>query len=98
MTVAETTDQLAAVSLNGRPLSFSHGVLIHALRTWHIALYQVPSYACPVVRKDGRVVLETTAGDRLTGDVVTEFVTDHGEYVLLTGTGRLKLEPPARAA
>jgi hypothetical protein len=94
----ETSDRLATVALNGQALPFSDGVLIHAMHGWHVALYQVPTYACPVVSRDGRVVAETVAGKRLTGDVVTEFVTDHGEYVLLTGTGRLKLEPLARAA
>jgi hypothetical protein len=44
------------------------------------------------------VVVETVAGNRLAGHAVTEFATEGGEYVLLTGTGRLKLESPARAA
>jgi hypothetical protein len=45
--MVETADQLATATLNGRLLSFSHGVLIHALRGWHVALYEVPSGAQP---------------------------------------------------
>jgi hypothetical protein len=94
----ETTDRLAAVALNGHALPFSHGVLIHAMHGWHVALYQVPPYACPTLRKDGQVVVETVAGNRLAGHAVTEFVTEGGGYVLLSGSGRLRLESPSRAA
>ena len=94
----ETADRLASVNLNGRALPFAHGVLIHAMHGWHVALYQVPVYACPAVRKDGWVVVETVAGNRLTGHAVTEFVTEGGGYVLLSGSGRLRLESPSRAA
>jgi hypothetical protein len=90
----ETSDRLAAVALDGQALPFSHGVLIHAMHGWHVALYQVPTYACPAVRKDGRVVVETVAGNRLTGHAVTEFVTQGGGYVLLSGSGRLNQESP----
>ena len=95
--MVETADQLATATLNGRLLSFSHGVLIHALRGWHVALYEVPSGARKVARKDGHLVVETMAGHRLTGDVVPEFATKNGEFVLLTGVGLLRLEPPRAA-
>ena len=94
----ETSDRLATVALSGQALPFSHGVLIHALHGWHLALYQVPTYACPAVSKDGQVVVETTAGQRLTGHAVVEFVTPGGGYVLLSGSGRPRLESPSRAA
>jgi hypothetical protein len=94
----ETSDRLAAVALNGQALPFSHGVLIHAMHGWHIALYQVPTYACPAVRTDGQVVVETFAGNRLAGHAVTEFVTQGGGYVLLSGSGHLRREAPPRAA
>jgi hypothetical protein len=94
----ETTDRLATVALNGQALPFLHGVLIHAMHGWHVALYQVPTYACPAVRKAGQVVVETVAGNRLTGHAVTEFVTEGGGYVLLSGSGRLRQESQPRAA
>lgn len=94
--MVETVDRLAKVRLNGRLLSFSHGVLIHALLGWHVALYQVPVRARG--GKSGRLVVETTAGGRLVGDVVTEFATANGECLLLTGVGLLRLEGSTRAA
>ncbi len=96
--LVETADQLATVTLNGRVLSFSHAVLIHALRDWHVALYQVRPGAGGALSRQGSVSVETVAGNHLTGDVVTEFVTSHGEYLLLTGVGLLRPEAPAQAA
>ena len=94
----ETSDRLATAALNGQALPFSHGVLIHAMHGWHVALYQVPTYACPAVRDDGQVVVETIAGHRLVGHATTEFVTQGGGYVLLSGSGRLRMKVPPRAA
>jgi hypothetical protein len=95
--MVETADQLATVTLNGRPMSFSHGVLIHALRGWHVALYQIPTRTGRAIGKDCHLVLETTTGLRLTGDVMTEFATAGGEYLLLTGVGLLSAESPKAA-
>jgi hypothetical protein len=95
--MVETADQLATATLNGQLLSFGYGVLIHALRGWHVALYEVPARARSVMRKDGHLVVETIAGQRLTGDIVTEFATASGEYVLLTGVGLLRLASPLAA-
>ena len=50
----QTSDRLAAVALDGQALPFSHGVLIHAMHGWHLALYQVPAYACPAVSRMAR--------------------------------------------
>ena len=79
-------------------LSFTYGVLIHAMRGWHVALYQVPARARKAIAKDGRLVVEDRSRHRLIGDVVTEFATANGECVLLTGIGLLKLEGSPRAA
>jgi hypothetical protein len=94
----ETTDQLASVTMNGQTLAFSHGVLIHAMHGWHVALYQVPIYACPLTQQNGYITIKTVAGRHLAGRAVTEFVTDNGGYVLLTGIGQLKAASPTRAA
>jgi hypothetical protein len=66
-------------------LSFGYGVLIGALRGWHIALYELPVRTREGLAKGGYLVVETVAGRHLTGDVVTEFATANGEYMLLTG-------------
>ncbi len=96
--MVETADQLARVTLNGRLVSFGHGVLIHARRGWHVALYQVPSRAYRAIGNEGHLVVETMAGLRLVGDVTTEFATAGGEYLLLTGIGLLDVESAPAAA
>jgi hypothetical protein len=96
--MVETADQLATATLNGCLLSFGHGVLIHALRGWHIALYEVPARTREVVCAGGHLVVETMAGQRFTGDVLTEYTTKSGEYVLLTVVGSLTLESSGRVA
>ena len=94
----ETSDRLAVAALNGRGIPFSHGVLIHAGQSWHVALYEVPTYACPAVSGNGRLEVQTVAGRRMTGYAVTELVTHGGGYVLLSGLGRLRTKLPAQAA
>ena len=96
--MVETADQLATATLNGRLLSFGHGVLIHAVHDWHVALYQVPARAREAVRAGGHLVVETMAGQRFTGDVLTEYTTRGGEYVLLTVVGTLTLQSSGRVA
>lgn len=96
--IAETAEQLATVTLNGRLLPFGHGVLICALSGWHVALYDLPTAARALARKAGPLVIETTAGHHFSGDVMTEVATPAGEYLLLTGTGVLRRESAARVA
>jgi hypothetical protein len=96
--MSDTADQLATVTLNGGPLPFGYGVLISALRGWHIALYELPARTRDALAKGGHLVIETAAGRHLAGDVVSEFATPHGEYVLLTGVGLLRLAAPRAAA
>jgi hypothetical protein len=59
---------------------------------------QVSARARRAVSKDGHLSVETVAGRHLTGDVVTEFATPNGEYVLLTGAGLLSVESSRRVA
>jgi hypothetical protein len=96
--MVETADRLASATLNGRPLSFGYGVLIHAMRGWHVALYELPARTREALAKGGHLVVETVLDHYLSGDVVPELVTPKGEYVLLTGTGLLSLETPQIAA
>ena len=97
--MVETADRLSSVTLNGRPLSFGYGVLIHALRGWHVALYELSAQTREALAKGGHLVVETVVDQYLSGDIaVSEFVTPKGEYVLLTGTGLLSLETPHIAA
>jgi hypothetical protein len=94
----ETSDRLVAAALNGQGIPFAHGVLIHALQGWHVALYEVPTYACPAVSGNGQLVVQTVGGKRMTGYAVTELVTQGGGFVLLSGLGRLRAKLPAQAA
>jgi len=89
--MVETADPLASATLDGRLLPFTYGVLIEALKSWHVALYELPAGVREATRKSGHLVVETVTGRRLTGDVVTEFATRRGEYLLLTGVGPLGL-------
>jgi hypothetical protein len=89
--MVETADRLASATLDGRLLSFTYGVLIEAFRSWHVALYELPAGMREAARKNGHLVVETVTGRQLTGDVVTEFATQRGEYLLLTGVGPLGL-------
>jgi len=89
--MAETADRLVSVTLDGRLLPFTYGVLIEALRSWHVALYELPASVRGAARSSGRLVVETVTGRELSGDVVTEFATQRGEYLLLTGVGPLGL-------
>jgi hypothetical protein len=96
--MVETADRLASVTLNGCPLSFGYGVLIHASHGWHVALYELSTQTREALAKGGRLVVKTVVDHYLSGDVVPEFVTPKGEYVLLTGTGMLSVETPRIAA
>ncbi len=95
--MVETADRLATATLDGRLLSFGYGVLIHASSGWHVALYELSAGARKLADKHGHLVIQTAAGRRLTGDVVREFATASGEYVLLTGVGLLRLTTPLAA-
>jgi hypothetical protein len=90
--MTETADQLATVMLDGSLLSFGHAVLINAVRGWHVALYELPARTRDALIKGGHLVVETVAGRHLAGDVVPEFATSRGEYVLLTGVGLLRFQ------
>jgi len=95
--MVETADQLATATLNGRLLSFGHGVLIHAVHDWHVALYQVPlAPVRPCVQGPPRG--RDHGGQRFTGDVLTEYTTKGEEYVLLTVVGTLTLQSSGRVA
>ncbi len=96
--MVETADRLASVTLNGRPLRFGYGVLIHAMRGWHVALYELPARTQEALARGGHLVVGTMVDHYLSGDVVAEFSTPNGEYVLLTGTGLLRPETAGVAA
>lgn len=73
-------------------------MLISALRDWHIALYELPARTRDALARGGHLVIETVAGRHLAGEVVSEFATPNGEFVLLTGVGLLGLDSPRFAA
>ena len=50
------------------------------------------------IGNENHLVVETMAGLCLAGDVMTEFATAGGEYLLLTGVGLLNVESTPRAA
>jgi hypothetical protein len=97
MAMSETSDQLAFVSIDGRPLPHSHAELIGAPWGWQVELHDVP-LCCPLVRQVGEIALATQNGDRCAGTVIADLVSEDGGFVLLSGIGHLRLIASADAA
>lgn len=86
----EMTDQLAFVSLDGRPLPHSRAELVQAPWGWQVELHDVPSGSCPLLRQVGRITLETADGQRCHGRAITDLVAGEGTFLLLGGLGTLR--------
>jgi hypothetical protein len=98
MAMSETSDQLAFVSIDGRPLPHSHAELIGAPWGWQIELHDVPPGSCPLVRQVAEITLATQNGGRCAGTVIADLVSEDDGFVLLSGIGHLRLIASADAA
>jgi hypothetical protein len=87
-----TTEELAAVALQGRPVSYSHAVLITTPTGWHVELEDVPADSCPFMDGECEISFDTWDGEHYTGVVTASYASDGPTYLVLTGRGDLGCE------
>jgi hypothetical protein len=87
-----TSEELAAVSLEGRPVSYSHAVLIATPNGWHLELEDVPVDSCPFIQGECEIAFDTWEGEHYTGIVGASYTSEDPSYVVLTGKGELGCE------